>query len=431
MKPLLHRHLLAATLTAALCAPAFAVDVSWSGFATLGYAKSDSDYTYQGSINRDGTLKRDSLLAGQVDLRFTPQWSATVQAKLTACETRDDGACARTAWAFVAWRPDNDWLVRLGKVRVPLYLNSESLDVGVSHEMARMPFEMYSIAPTNDFKGLFVTRSFTWGPREVSLEGFAGSTRANARLWLRDGLPPERPAGAFYRSVDVKVSGLALTVRDDALTWRLGVLSTRTRSAEGRGLPVRFPRVDLAPGLGYWQVDDELPGPGIERATPIRNLAVTAGADWSFATDWRVAAEYVRMHQRDTELGSDSRAGYLALFRRIGAFTPYLSVARQKSSDGVLGWHERLVTPTLPGFVPGADMINAAQRISGESLYAFDQRSLSLGVSYALSPTAKIKAEWMRTKVGRASLHFDVPPGQPDTGGLQVRTLSANLSVAF
>jgi hypothetical protein len=436
MKRALSRRLALASVAtaAALSGPASRaqdLEATWSGFATLGWAQSDSDTTTQRFINRDGSWKRDSLLAGQLDLRLSPQWSATVQAKLAACETRDDSVCARTAWAFVAWRPGNDWLLRAGKVRVPLYLHSESLDVGVASDMARLPHEMYSVVPTNDFTGLFATRNFSWGEREISLEGYAGQANATARLWLRDGLPPEVPAGAFFRTVNVKVTGLVLSSRDETLTWRLGAISARTRSADGQPLPVRFPRVDIGPGLTYWQVDDSLPGPGIDRVDRIRNLALTAGAEWSFGSGWRLAGEYVRMMQRDTELGSDSKAGYLALFRRIGAFTPYASVSRQRSSNGVLDWHERLTTPTLPPFVPGAAQINAAQRIAGESGYAFDQRSLALGLSYALSPTAKLKGEWMRTRVGRASGHFDVPAGQPDAQGLQVHTWTANLSVAF
>jgi hypothetical protein len=432
--PTLRRGLAGCAAALALVAtPARAQDVqaTWSGFATLGWAQSDSDTPYQRFITREGGWKRDSLIAGQLDLRLSPQWSATVQGKLAACATQDDSVCARAAWAFVAWRPGNDWLLRAGKVRVPLYLHSESLDVGVASDMARLPHEMYSVVPTNDFTGLFVTRNFSWGARELSLEAYSGRADATARLWLRDGLPPMVSAGPYFRTVDVKVNGLVLSSRDDTLSWRLGAISARTRSADGRPLPVRFPRVDVGPGLHYWQVDDNLPGPGIERVDRIRNLAITAGAEWSFGSGWRVAGEYVRMLQKDTELGSDSKAGYLALFKRMGAYTPYVSVARQRSSDGVLGWHERLVTPTLPPVVPGAAQINAVQRVAGESGYAFDQRSLALGLAWALSPTAKLKGEWMRTRVGRASGHFDVQPGQADAQGLQVHTWTANLSVAF
>jgi hypothetical protein len=429
------RHLvLAACVTLAAAPPAWAepgVEATWSGFATLGYARSNSDFTYQRFIDRDGTFKRDSLVAGQLDLRLNPQWSATLQMKVAPADDDDRKWSVDPAWAFVAWRPDNDWLVRAGKARVPLYLHSESLDVGLSHDMLRLPHEMYSISPTNDFTGLFVTHSFGAGEREYSVDAYSGQARATARFWLRDGLPPYMQPGASFHTVKVRITGLALTARDAQLTWRLGLHSTSEKRVDGNDLPVRFPRVDLGPGVGYWKVDESMYGPPIETTRSIRNLAFTAGAEWQIDDTWRVASEFVRMRQLDTELGSDSKAGYVALFKRIGSFTPYVSLARQRSSDGVLEWHRRLTEDRLPDMVEGAAQLNAAQRVAGETLYAFDQRSVAIGVSYAWSATARIKAEWMRTHVGATSNHFDTPAGQAGSGGLRVNTLSANVSVAF
>ena len=42
-------------------------------------------------------------------------------------------------WAFVSWRPDNDWLLRLGKQRLPLFLNTENRDVGQTYDLLRLP----------------------------------------------------------------------------------------------------------------------------------------------------------------------------------------------------------------------------------------------------------------------------------------------------
>lgn len=423
---------LAATLAGA---PAQAVEADWSGFATLGYARSNSPYSYQRFIDDGGTFKRDSLVAGQVDLRFTPQWSATLQVKATPSEDSDSGWQARANWAFVGWRPNNDWLLRAGRLRVPLYLHSESIDVGVSHDMARMPFEMYSIAPTNDFTGLFATRNFTAGPRDLSVDAYAGQATSPIRSWTRDGLPGAVSPGAFFYDADIKVFGIAFTASDDRLTWRLGLHSTRSETSDGTPIPVTFPRVELdpvnLPGVGYWQVNDALPGPGVPTTQRIRNLVVTAGAELQLDQGWRVSGEFIKIHQRDTELGEDSMAGYLAAFKRSGDFTPYVSISRKLSSRGIRDWHQRLTTPGLPGFIPGADLINAAQRLAGETLRAYDQRSLAVGTSYDLSPTTKLKAEWMHTRIGAMSHHFDTPPGQPDLHDQSVNTLSFNVNVAF
>ena len=41
-----------------------------SGFGTLGWARSNRDWAYQRFIDRDGTFKSDTLLGGQLDLRW-------------------------------------------------------------------------------------------------------------------------------------------------------------------------------------------------------------------------------------------------------------------------------------------------------------------------------------------------------------------------
>lgn len=425
-------HRVAATLLViATTAPAFAFDASWSGFATLGYARSNSAYTYQRSIDDGGTLRRDSRVAGQLDLSFDPQWSATVQAQVAQSDNSDTRWAAKAAWAFVAWRPDNDWQLRLGKARVPLYLYSESLDVGVSYDMARMPYEVYSLSPTNDFTGLFVTRSFARGNGDLSVDAYAGTATAQQRMYLRDGVPPRQPGGALFVAADVRIAGLVLTAREPHLTWRLGVHSATSRRGDGSAIPVRFPRVDLGPGLYYWQVESSLPGPGVPTVERLHNLIGTAGVEWNFGDGWRFAGEFTRVVQRDIEIGSDSSAAYLALFKRIGDFTPYVSVARQRSSQGTIGWRTELVNHALPPAIPGAAMINAAQRVHGETVYAADQGSFALGFSWAWSPKAKVKAEWMRTHVGATSAHFDPPPGMPDAQGMNVNTLSLSVNVAF
>ncbi len=411
--------------------PALALDTSWSGFATLGYARSNSDYTYQRFIDRDGTIKADSVLGGQLDVRWSPQWSGTVQLRLAPADNHDSRWRVEPSWAFVAWRPNNDWLLRAGKLRVPLYFYSESLDVGVSHDLARLPNEMYSIAPTNDVYGAYVSRSFNAGERDVTVDAYAGKASGHARFWSRDGAPPAVQPGALFTEFDVKLIGTVLTVRDPALTWRVGLHFSDTKKSDGERIPTRFPRVTLAPGLGYYQVNDAIPGPGVQSVSSVQNLLLTGGAEWQLGGGWRVLGEFAKMHQFDTEVGSDSVAGYLAIFKRWGDFTPYVTVAGQRSSAELRGWARRLKTPGLPAQLPGAAAVNAAQRLSGESLYAFNQHSLALGLALAVTTSSKLKVEWMQTKVADGSNHFDTPPGKPDARGLKVNTLSVNYSIAF
>src|SRR5574343_1142659 len=129
----------------ALATPAQAVDLPWSGFGTFGYAISDQSFNYQLFISDYGTFKRDTILGAQVDARFSQAWSATVQAKVAPSDHSDSQWQPSIAWAFISWRPSDDWLIRAGKIRLPMMLNTENSDVGPTYDFVRLPLEVYSI----------------------------------------------------------------------------------------------------------------------------------------------------------------------------------------------------------------------------------------------------------------------------------------------
>ncbi|MBT9520536.1 MAG: hypothetical protein IV101_06545, partial [Dechloromonas sp.] len=129
-------------MLAALSMPAQALDLTWSGFGTVGFAQSDKSYKYQRFIDNHGTFKRDTILGGQLDARLSQQWSATIQAKLAPSDHNDTDWQTSLAWAFVSWRPSDDWLIRAGKIRLPLMLNTENNDVGATFDFARLPQEV-------------------------------------------------------------------------------------------------------------------------------------------------------------------------------------------------------------------------------------------------------------------------------------------------
>ena len=60
----------------------------------------------------------------------------------------------------------------------------------------------------------------------------------------------------------------------------------------------------------------------------------------------------------------------------------------------------------------------------------YDQQSLMLGTSYALTPQSKLKAELMHTWVGQGSAMIDSPAGGPPVSheGLNVLSLSYNFT---
>ena len=161
-------------LPLALGAPAQAVDLAWSGFGTLGYAQSDQPVNYQRFIDEKGTFKRDSVLGAQVDARFSQQWGATLQVKAAPSNHSDAQWQASLAWAFVSWRPSDDWLIRAGKLRLPFMLNTENADVGATYDFVRLPQEVYSIAPTTDVVGLSISKTWFGETFDWTAEAYSG-----------------------------------------------------------------------------------------------------------------------------------------------------------------------------------------------------------------------------------------------------------------
>ncbi|MBK1689456.1 hypothetical protein [Rubrivivax gelatinosus] len=422
----------AALILAAAAAPAAALELSGSGFGTLGWAESNREYRYERSIDEHGSAERDSVLGLQVDARLSAQWSATLQLKVAESIEQDRRWDPTPTWAFVGWRPSDDWLLRVGRMRLPLYLYSEILDVGATQDMARLPTEMYSIAPSNEFDGLTATRTWNLGDDELGLDLWGGRARTTARFWSRDGAEPIRPAGANFVEVDVHVLGAALTLRQPDALWRASVHHVRTRQTDGARIPVTLPRVELAPGVGFYKTDNSIPyGPALQEVSTVTNLVFSLGVEQRFARHWRVAAEFARDIQQDTVLGANTSGGYVALFREFGPVTPYLVGARLRSTSGTRAWFRRLTENPLPADVPGAEAINAGQRMAAESTWATDQRSFALGASWALASGQKLKAEWKRTRIGQMSRLVDTPAGSDTIHDTHLDVWSVNYNVVF
>lgn len=408
--------LLAISLSMLACANPQAADISVSGFGTLGVAISDQEFRYQRSITSDGTLERDSVLGAQMDAQFSPQWSGTVQAKVAPSVRRDSQWDLTASWAFISWRPSNEWLVRAGKLRTPLYLFSENLDVGQSYDLVRMPTETYSIAPTTDIVGLYVTRNWELPASELSLDVVVGRAGVHQRLYSRDG-------GAEYKHVTARAVGTVLSWRTDELTLRAGWLRAFSRLEFDDLPPKRLQYVSMGPGAGAY-----LPDGSTDKIT---NDLISLGMDWRLSDQWRVLAEYERGIQHDTALGVNTYGGHVAVLKTMDRWTPYVTVAALKSTSASRKLRKALNAVQVPAGQPFSEALVGSQRLMADFIPFYDQYSLALGTSYALTPQSKVKAELMHTQVREGSALVDSPPGRQPLKNEGINVLSLSYSFVF
>lgn len=399
-----------------------AVDWTLSGFGTIGHAVSDQDWAYQRHIDDDGTWWRDTRLGAQLDARLNPAWSGTLQLTLSPSTRHDRQWAAEVAWAFVSWRPDNDWQLRGGKQRIPMFLNSENLDVGQTYALARLPVEVYALSPSNDFTGLSVTRTWQRGSGELSADVYGGRAQLSVRRHSSD-------FGSSYLATNTDIVGAVLTWRAPALTWRLGAHNARTQGANKQALPTSFPFVDLGGGFGYYRVSDELPGMvPVPTTRTIVNQVLNLAVDAELAPSWRVVGEFARVFQRRTSLGTDSAGAYLAVLHEMGNVTPYALVARQQSMGGARMIAKRLYAAADQALDPN---LAAAQRAAAETgVQLYDQTSFGVGAAWAVGARSQLKAEWVHTRIGEGSHLIDSPRGQRVHDD-SVQVWSLNYSFAF
>ena len=379
-------------------------------------------------IDNDGTLKADSLVGLQLEARFSSQWGATMQAVASAPIERDEGIEGRLRWAFVSFRPDNEWLLRVGRLRPPVFINTQNSEVGVTYDQARLPVEVYSLSPVYDIDGGAVTKTWTLENSEINVDAYWGRTNIAVRLpFQRDPSARTSPRLApfvtpqSYFPEKITFKGLVLSHTAGGLFLRGGVHHAKLKFESPipeTFVPTEFPAPPPFGGTVYVPVNFK---------DKIDVTVLTFGADWR-SGNWRVTAEYGQRIVNDTKLGVDSKSGYVSVARDIGRWTPYVTHARLLSGSETRQLYKDLnATPVPPG-AQGPPLFLPANfhRILADQSFVYDQYSTMLGASYKISSTSKVKLEWMQTRVGLRSVLVD-----GDVHNKRFNVFSLSYSVVF
>lgn len=364
---------------------------------------SDQQSAYLRYIDKGGTLKTDSLIGLQGEAQFDPQWGATIQIVASAPRTRDDGVEAQVRWAFVSYRPNNEWLLRVGRLRPPVFINTQNAEVGMTYNAARLPTEVYSISPVYDADGAAFTRTWALEGSEVNLDGYWGKTKIKFRNPFQAD-PALRLFPDPYIPQAITFMGLVLSRSSGPLLLRAG-LHRAIGTIEGLQKavdtynPSPFPAPPPFGGTLY------APGRVIDK---LGLTAVTFGAEWQ-SGNWRISGEYGQRIVKDTKLGVGSKGGYGTVAYAMGQWTPYFTYARLLSAPETRQLYRDVSGTPVPLGAQGPPLFlpPTFHRILAGQIFVYDQYSTMLGASYNLSLTSKLKFEWMRTHVGLASVLVD------------------------
>lgn len=147
---------------AAIClatTPTFALEQGehrFNGFGTVGFTHlgggdEGRSYGVQGQTNDSWRGDQLSKFGAQLQYGVTDTVGATVQ--VTAKAEQDDWK-ANLEWAYLSWQTNDQLMLRAGRLRSPVYMYSESLDVGYSYPWLRLPDEVYSQVQVTNYEGV-------------------------------------------------------------------------------------------------------------------------------------------------------------------------------------------------------------------------------------------------------------------------------------
>jgi hypothetical protein len=159
--------------------PDSGITTSISGYGTLGGTfTGDGNYLYRHDPTEgEGAgsqfdIGLESRLAVQAVVDFGSGFSVTAQE--LAKERVNDEFSLGTEWLFVQYAPDSDVKLRLGRVALPVFLLSDSLNVGYAAPWFRAPNEVYGSSIFQYLDGVQGLWHHNLGPIGLGLEASYG-----------------------------------------------------------------------------------------------------------------------------------------------------------------------------------------------------------------------------------------------------------------
>ena len=353
--------------------------VRFSGFARLvgGYLD-DGDAIYQGYDDAI-SFGQHSLLALQTDVELTETLSFTTQLLAHASAARESGV----EWVYLSWRPSKSWRFRVGKLHTPLYLHSDTIDVGFSYPWIILPQAVYTPYSPSDFTGLSAAYQFNIGEWAIKTKVYGG--RFEGPITVRDEDP-----------VEIKIDkrrGLILALNRGNLRLRASY---------------HFATVDIkAPALAGFarqlrQLDFKRSADSLNTKTEIDFMQ--AGVSYDML-DYFLKAEWTRVNSSPafgvTSYDSYYLSGGYTFYPFNLPITPHVTFANISADDAPPPVNEIRAVPELAKL--RSDYLGAFQ---GDFIGNDSLQSLSVGLRWDVNPAVALKAQWVHLRAERDKRGF-------------------------
>lgn len=354
----MRKALLSSAVLSALITTGSVQAIEFDGFLTAGFSVHDQEAVtgqpptvYLDGVTDDVSFDNDSKFGLQITADVSEDMQAVAQILAAGADENYD---LDVEWAYLDYTLNENFSLRGGKVKEPVFLISDYFEVGYAYPWIRPPQEVYRNNPINTINGMEILMQTNMGGFNLSFQPYLGSNS--------DAIPGTQGAGTFNAE---NFFGAALQLAHPSFTFQVSFLNTDVYTS---GF---VPFSSMLPGFGTNLNDGSV-------TTNLFNLAASGEAELASAgVSWDVSnfvgyAEYVSRDISGTvsSLFPDQDAYYVTLGYRIGKFLPHITFASSEADTVAVGTN---------AFEVAASVI---------------QESITLGLRYELNDSAALKMEY-------------------------------------
>lgn len=407
-----HFSALIASLTAmAAAAPALAQEnteapasrVRWSGFGTLGLTHHDNDeagaifaFSQTSPAQRGWSGNLDSVLGLQFDARLLDTTSATVQGVVRA----GDDFQPKARMAYVRQQLGQDAAVRLGRIRSPLYLDSDVTEIGFAYPTVRPASPLYNFAANNvaHINGGDLQWRHSLGKAGLLVQGYFGNNSYQHVFYNTD---PQVKADASFEGI----GGLAVSLSLPEVTFRMSHTRIRRYTMRSSQIDqINAGLAQIAGGLQATAADPRLP-PATQAylnskaatvqsySNPFDNQPIytSVGFDANLQ-NWRLMGEWALFDSRSAMIGKYS--GYqTTVGYTLGDVTPYLAYSRNDRKSPPLDTNGLNPTGLDPALDAGLQQMQGA--LTQAAMFAdLSTRSAGVGMRWDCRENLAVKLQY-------------------------------------
>lgn len=379
--------------------------LSLNGFATFAVSKpltDDDEYSIHDFLREDDDLdfRNHNVLGLRLTAELDDKLSLTAQMVSKGINDYE----AQFDWIYAEYALTQQWHIAVGRIRTPLFMYSEFIDVGYAYQWVQAPGEVYNLVdyPFQTMESVRLRYNTTWRGWDTELVGWVGSTS------------DELKTNGFETTLELKEAwGLSFSSSHSWFTLR-GVYFTGLTSADLSSISLFGQPNPFMPFTNSISGDaqsylDELAELDKQTSQDIskdivweddRGEYASIGSALNFEHIF-VNAEITYATVDSTFVAPTVLAGYAMLGYQINpSWSVSYTLGHSKTKVNTNSWDNiRIPSNASPQLTQELLTFQAVTKASSQNIQEAKSHSNTINIRYDFHPKAALKAEyWQKTQ---------------------------------